>query len=123
MDELENLLAGLAQEAPPADSLARVAPKVKSTLRRRAVTRYFLAAAAMLAAGFFAVPGADPLPPLPRVPDFAIPAPDFALSKTIAPVPSRSHLARPKAPKATVVAEDKLKLASTDPNVVIYWSL
>lgn len=123
MDELDDLLTGLSQQAPPSESLARVAPRVKSTLRRRAVTRYCLAAAAMLAAGFFAIPNPEPLPPLPRLPDLSIPAPDFALSKTIAPVPSRSHLARPKPPKATMAGEDKLKLASTDPNVVIYWSL
>ncbi len=120
MDELERLLADLANEAPPAESLGRVAPRVKSALRRRALTRYVLAAAAMLAAGVFAWPNAEPLPPLPRVPDFSIPAPDFALSKTVVPVPSRSRVVRPK---ATLVDGDKLKLASTDPNVVIYWSL
>lgn len=123
MDELDRLLEDLSEEAPPADSIARVAPRVKNTLRRRTITRYTLATAAMLAAGFFALPNPEPLPPLPRLPEFSIPAPDFALSKTIAPVPSRSHLARPKTPKATMAGEDKLKLASTDPNVVIYWSL
>lgn len=123
MDELDDLLTGLSQQAPPSESLARVAPRVKSTLRRRAVTRYCLAAAAMLAAGFFALPQPEALPPLPAVPDFHLPAPDFALSKSIVPVPSRSRLARPQMPKAILTGEDKLKLASTDPNVVIYWSL
>ncbi len=119
MDELDLLLKDLAAEAPPEESLARVGPRVRRTLRMRAVTRYCLAAAAMLAAVVLAWPRAEEVP-LPKMPEFHVPAPDFALSKSVVPVPSRSGIARPK---ATLAGGDKLKLSSTDPKVVIYWSL
>jgi hypothetical protein len=132
MDELDLLLKDLAAEAPPADSLARVGPKVRGALRRRAITRYCLAAAAMLAAVVFAWPPQEAVP-LPAVPDFSIPAPDFALSPfglsplTVPPTvlsPSQSRQKpRPAQSLPRMVDGDKLELASTDPNVVIYWSL
>ncbi|GAB4364887.1 MAG: hypothetical protein OHK0021_08640 [Bryobacter sp.] len=123
MDELDLLLRDMANEAPPAESLAKVGPRVRGTLRRRAVTRYCLAAAAMLATVLLAWPSAEPVP-LPKVPDFSIPAPDFALSPRIFPSPSQSRM-RPSRPRRMprLVDGDKLELASTDPNVVIYWSL
>jgi hypothetical protein len=119
MDDLDLLLGELSREAPPAGSLAQVGPRVRARLRQRAVTRYFLAAAAMLATLILAWPRPEPVA-WPGVPEFAMPAPDFALSKSVVPVPSRSRVERPK---AAIVGGDKLKLTTNDPKVVIYWSL
>jgi hypothetical protein len=119
MDELDLLLKDLANAPLPEESVARVAPRVRAALRRRAVTRYCLAAAAMLATVVFAWPEPEFIPP-PQMPDFRIAAPDFALSIAPPPVPSQSRVAKPR---PRVVDGDKLQLASTDPNVVIYWSL
>ncbi len=119
MDELDRLLKDLGNAPLPEDAVARVAPRVRATLRRRALTRYCLAAAAMLAAVVFAWPAPEAVPP-PALPDFRIPAPDFALSPAPPPFPSRSRVVKPL---PRVVDGDKLQLASTDPNVVIYWSL
>lgn len=119
MDELELLLEGLREEAPPVEALERVGPRVRGALRRRRATRMVLAMAALLAMAVWLVPReAEPVP-LPEPVKAIIAVPDLIVNVP-APVTLSSHRAKPK---ARVVDEHTLQLASSNPNVVIYWSL
>ncbi len=123
MDELEDLLAGLRQQAPPRESLERIGPRVHAALRRRRMTRYVLAAAALLAATIWMIPREaepvplpDPIRPVIAVPDLILNAP--------APVMLSSHRAKPTPrPRVRIVDEETIELASSNPNVKILWSM
>lgn len=121
MDELEDLLGSLREEQPPAEALDRVGPRVRTALRRRTMTRWVLAAAAVLALVVVNVPRneepialPDPVRAIIPVPDLFLPAP------APAPVMLSSHRARPK---PTLVDDHTLQLPSSDPNIKILWSL
>ena len=119
MDDLDLLLTNLRNEPLPEDSLNRIAPRVHQTLRRRRITRYTLAAAALLAATTLGLQTSQPDIPLPD-PGKAI----IAVPGLFIPVPAPATLSSRRAkPKATIVDEHTVQLASTDKNVVIYWSL
>ena len=119
MDELEILLNDLREEALPADSLARIAPRVQRTLRRRRMTRLALATAAVMAVSVLSLYRAPLDVALPEPGEAIIAVPDLLLT---IPAPATLSYRRAK-PKAIVVGEGTLQLASTDQNVVIYWSL
>lgn len=115
MDDLDLLLNDLAQEAPPQASLDRIRPRLQATLRRRRVTRFTLAAAALIAVWQLVPPPADIPLPLPgeaiiTVPDLVIDAPQIRLSQQ-------------RRPKPRMLDENTVQLASTNPNIVILWSL
>lgn len=115
MDDLDLLLNDLAQEAPPQASLDRIRPRLQATLRRRRVTRFTLAAAALIAVWQLVPPPADIPLPLPgeaiiTVPDLVIAAPQIRLSQQ-------------RRPKPRMLDENTVQLASTNPNIVILWSL
>jgi hypothetical protein len=119
MDDLDLLLTNLRDEPLPEDSLARIAPRVHQTLRRRRITRYTLAAAALLAATIASLPTSQPDIPLPDPGKAIISVPDLFI-----PVPAQPTLSSRRAkPKATMLDEHTVQLASTDNNVIIYWSL
>ena len=119
MDELELLLEGLREEQPPREALDRVGTRVRSALRRRRVTQFALAAAAMLAMTVWLIPREMEPVPLPEPVKAIIAVPDLILSVP-APVTLSSHRAKPR---ARMVDENTMQLASSNPNVVIYWSL
>ena len=115
MDDLDLLLNGLAQESPPQESLDRIRPRVRATIRRRRATGFTLAAAALIAAWqFVPPPTAIQLPP-PGV--AIITAPDLIIS-----APS-IHLSQHRRPKPRMLDDNTVQLASTNPNIVILWSL
>jgi hypothetical protein len=121
MDELELLLDGLRSEAPPQASLDRIAPGVHRRLHRRRFIQFALATAASFAALAWALyPTQQPIP-LPAPGRAIIAVPDLIFSAP-APAPTTLSLRRAKL-KPHLVDEHTLQLASTDPNVVIYWSL
>jgi hypothetical protein len=119
MDELELLLEGLREEQPPAEALERVGPRVRAALLRRRVTQFVLAAAALVGMTIWMMPGEMEPVPLPEPVKAIIAVPDLILTVP-APVTLSSHRAKQR---ARVVDENTLQLASSDPNVVIYWSL
>lgn len=118
MDELELLLEGLREEKPPAEALDRVGPRFRGALRRRRMTQYVLAAA-LLAATIWVIPREGAPVPLPDPVRAIIAVPDLILSVP-APVTISSHRAKPR---AKVVDENTIELASTDSKVKILWSL
>ncbi len=119
MDQLELLLSDLREEALPVDSLGRIAPRVQRTLRRRRVTRLALATAAVMVMSLLSLYRMPEDVALPKPGEAIITAPDLVLT---IPAPAMLSSRRAK-PKATVVSDGTLQLASTDKNVVIYWSL
>jgi len=119
MDDLDLLLTNLREEPLPQDSLNRIAPRVHQTLRRRRLTRYTLAAAFLLAATILSLPTNQTDIPLPDPGKAIIAVPDLFLP---APAPATLSSRRAK-PKATMLDEHTVQLASTDKNVIIYWSL
>ncbi len=119
MDQLELLLSDLREEALPEDSLGRIAPRVQRTLRRRRMTRFALATAALMALCVMSLYRMPVDVPLPEPDEAIITVPDLALT---IPAPAMLSSRRAK-PKAIVVGEGTLQLASTDQNIVIYWSL
>jgi hypothetical protein len=121
MDELELLLDGLRSEAPPQASLDRIAPAVHTRLLRRRLVHFALAAAASFAALTWALYPTQQAIPLPAPGQAIIAVPDLIFSAP-APAPPTLSFRRAK-PKPHLVDEHTLQLASTDPKVVIYWSL
>lgn len=118
MDELELLLEGLREEQPRREAVERGAAKVYARLRRRRVTQIALGLAAMVAL-LLMVPGAPEPVELPEPVKAIITVPDLIVTVP-APVKLSSHRAKPK---ARMVDEHTIQLASSDPNVVIYWSM
>ncbi len=119
MDALDELLLGVKAEQPPREALERVLPGVEGRLRRRAMGRYAFVAAAVVA-GAMALwpwPEADVALPEPIRPVIAVP--DLILSR---PAPVEVSRRRAK-PKARMLDEHTVELASSDERVVIYWSL
>ena len=119
MDELELLLGDLRSQDLPAVSMDRIAHRVKGTLMRRRYMRYTLAAAALLAVAILSVPRNIAEIPLPDPGKAIITVPDVLLS---APAPATLSFRRAK-PKVTMADEHTLQLASTDKNILVYWSL
>ncbi len=119
MDDLDLLLTNLRNEPLPEDSLNRIAPRVYKTLRRRRLTSYTLAAAALLAATILSLPSSHPDVPLPDPGKAIISVPDLFMP---APAPATLSSRRAK-PKAKMLDEHTVQLASTDSNVIIFWSL
>lgn len=117
MDELALLLDGLRREAPPADSLARIGPRFWRTIHRRRIALAF-AATLICLLGFTLLPQPDV--PLPAPPRLQIPVPELIFSAPAPPQVSRRVKPRPQ---PRVVDAQTIQLASTDPKVVIYWSL
>jgi len=119
MDDLALLLGDLRSQDLPAVSMDRIAHRVNGTLRRRRYTKYTLAAAALLAATILSIPKTAADIPLPDPGKAIITVPDLLLS---APAPATLSFRRAK-PKVTMADEHTLQLASTDKNILIYWSL
>src|SRR5438045_3509069 len=104
MDDLDLLLGELSQEAPPAESLGRVAPRVRAAIRRRQFTQWTLAAAAMIAAVLLALPEKQADIPLPEPVQAIIAVPDLILSSPApAPLNLSRHRAKPKAIDETTI--------------------
>ena len=114
MDDLDLLLNGIAQEAPPQASLDRIRPRVHATIRRRRITGFTLAAAALIAAWQLVPPPTDI--PLPLPGEAIIAVPDLVISS-----PQIRH--SQKRAKPRMLDENTVQLASTNPNIVILWSL
>jgi hypothetical protein len=120
MDELDLLLDGLRREAPPADSLARIGPRFWRTIQRRRIAMACAATAATVLCLLGLSVVRQPELPLPAPPALRIPVPDLLISEPALPV-LRSRV-KPR-PQPRAVDAQTIQLASTDPNVVIYWSL
>lgn len=116
MDDLDLLLSDLAQEAPPQASLDRIRPRVQATLRRRRVTGFTLAAAALIACWQLVPPPADI--PLPLPGEAIITVPDLVIA-----APPQIRLSQQRRPKPRMLDENTVQLASTNPNIIILWSL
>ncbi|MBM3763479.1 MAG: hypothetical protein FJW36_24995 [Acidobacteria bacterium] len=118
MDELELLLEGLRDEQPQREAVERGAAKVYSRLRRRRVTQIVLGLAPMVAAVSMIPEAPEPVE-LPEPVKAIITVPDLIVTVS-APVNLSSHRAKPK---ARMVDEHTIRLASSNPNVVIDWSM
>jgi hypothetical protein len=116
MDPLDGLLEELAREPLPAESLARIRPRVESAIKRRRAAWGFAAMAASLALVLWMQrPVSAPIP-LPEPVQALIAVPDLVLSPTPAPQPVSRR-------RFKVIDENTVQLATTNPDIVIYWSL
>ncbi|WP_031500517.1 hypothetical protein [Bryobacter aggregatus] len=121
MDELELLLGRLAREAPPQKHLDRLRQRVHASIRRRRITRWTLAAALVLGAWqLTSIRETEILLPAPG--EALIAVPDLILAPPVVAAPISRRAPRPKH-VATPFDQDTIQLASTDKNVIIYWSL